>query len=107
MTFEDRDILTHIEQAIGSPARAAVDAFAAELPPALVEPFQRLVWTIDQGTADHCRAEQARVDTLVRAHLASGAWYALLLNHCGGDAPECCEHPEQPEQRLLAAAPAA
>lgn len=98
----DRHPLAHVEQAIGPRARADVDAFAAQLPPALLAPFQQLVWTIDQGTADQCRAEQRRVDALVRAHLATGAWYDLLLDHCGGNGRTCCEHVGQPEQRFLA-----
>jgi hypothetical protein len=91
----------HFLQLLGTDALAAAEAFAADLPPALVAPFEALLWTLDQGTADQCHTEQRRVDTLIRAHLTTGAWYGLLLDHCGARGWTCCEHVDQPEQRLL------
>src|SRR4051812_39937904 len=102
----DTETRNHFAQLASPAALAAADALAAELPPALVAPFEALLWTVDEGAAAHGRAEQARVDTLVRAHLATGAWYDLLLDHCGGWGRTCCEQEGQPEQRLRGEPPA-
>jgi hypothetical protein len=91
----DTETRGHFLQLVGADALAAAD-----LPPTLVAPFEALLWTIDQGTADQSRAEQRRVDALVRAHLASGDWLGLLLDHCGGWGWPCCTDVGEPEQRL-------
>jgi hypothetical protein len=90
----------HLAQAIGPDALTAAEAFAADLPPALVAPFEHLVWTIDQGTADQCRVAERLVETLLRQHLVSGAWFDVLLAHCTGAGWDCCEAPATPQQRL-------
>src|SRR5438874_240501 len=97
----DPETRGHLAQLIGPEAIAAADAFRADLPPALVAPFEALLWTVDEGATAHGRAEQARVHALVRAHLTSGAWWDLLLDHCGGLGRTCCEQVDQPDQRML------
>jgi hypothetical protein len=101
----DPETRTHLAQLIGPEALAAADTFMADLPPALVDRCERLLWTVDEGSAAHSRAEQRRVDTLIHGHLASGSWYDVLLDHCGGDGRTCCEHVGQPEQRMFTEAP--
>jgi hypothetical protein len=91
----------NLVQVIGAKALAAVEEFERALPPGLAARFEHLVWTIDQGTADQCHAEENRVLAMVRAHLASGIWLDVLWFHCeGSGAPRRCEHYGTPEQRL-------
>jgi hypothetical protein len=85
---------------MGPAAWADARAFARDLPPALAQRFERLLFAIDQGTADGCRAEAARVHALMVDHLRTGVWLDVLREHCLGDDATCCEHPGTPDQRL-------
>jgi hypothetical protein len=66
----------------------------------------RIYQTLRAAPAPFCSvacadAAHRRVMALVRAHLATGAWLDVLLNHCGGDGADCCEHVGLLEQRFL------
>lgn len=98
----DPETRGHLLQAIGPKALTEAEAFAQQLPPALVVPFETLLWTLDQGTADQCRTAERLVETLLRQHLVSGAWFDVLLAHCTGGGWDCCADAGTPRQRLRA-----